>query len=425
MSAPDDLIAGRYRLVRLVGKGGMGSVWEAMDERLHRPVALKQLHAQLGLSPEETELANQRAMREARITARLHHRHAVPVFDVVEHQGRPCLIMQFLPSMALSAVLRESGPLHQEETAQVGAQISSALAAAHAVGIVHRDVKPGNILIGDDGAALITDFGISHAMGDTTLTATGLVHGTPAFLAPEVARGSESTFASDVFSLGSTLYAALEGAPPFGTDSNSIALLHRVAAGEFSPPPHGGPLTPVLLDMLSIDPQARPTMKAAAETLRGLTARGATPAAELSLTPTRPMEPVGAAGLSRSAGPAAQPCRDLRPSSIGGVLSARRPSVAGSAGDHSQRPSAAGRSPRAGSPQESSGDLGCCRARRRAGGGRGLVALPRPRFARGRARAKQFRLNGSRSGNADNGRGLPDDLTHHVPDEHTEHPADV
>ena len=189
MSAPDELIAGRYRLVKLVGTGGMGSVWEAMDERLQRPVAVKQLHAQLGLSPEETELANQRAMREARITARLHHRHAVPVFDVVEHQGRPCLIMQFLPSMALSAVLRQGGPLQNDEAAQVGAQISSALAAAHAVGIVHRDVKPGNILIADDGAALITDFGISHAMGDTTLTATGLVHGTPAFLAPEVARG--------------------------------------------------------------------------------------------------------------------------------------------------------------------------------------------------------------------------------------------
>ena len=294
MSAPDDLIAGRYRLVRLVGKGGMGSVWEAMDERLHRPVAVKQLHAQLGLSPDETELANQRAMREARITARLHHRHAVPVFDVVEHQGRPCLIMQFLPSMALSAVLREGGPLQPEEATQVGAQISSALAAAHAVGIVHRDVKPGNILIADDGAALITDFGISHAMGDTTLTATGLVHGTPAFLAPEVARGSESTFASDVFSFGSTLYAALEGSPPFGTDSNSIALLHRVASGEFPPPPHGGRLTPIVLQMLSLDPQARPSMKAAADTLRGLAAQGASPAPELSATPTTPMEPVRA-----------------------------------------------------------------------------------------------------------------------------------
>ena len=118
MSAPQDLIAGRYRLVKHVGTGGMGSVWEATDERLRRPVAVKQLHRPISLTPTEADLANQRAMREARITARLHHRHAVAVFDVVEHEGRPCLIMQFLPSIPLSAVLRESGPLQPHEAAQ-------------------------------------------------------------------------------------------------------------------------------------------------------------------------------------------------------------------------------------------------------------------------------------------------------------------
>ena len=119
---------------------------------------------------------------------------------------------------------------------------------------MHRDVKPGNILIAEDGTALISDFGISHAMGDATLTTTGVVHGTPAFLAPEVARGDESRFASDVFSLGSTLYAAVEGTPPFGLDTNTMALLHRVAAGVFPPPERAGQLTPVLLDMLAADP---------------------------------------------------------------------------------------------------------------------------------------------------------------------------
>ena len=293
MSAPDELIAGRYRLVKLVGSGGMGAVWEARDERLHRPVAVKQLHGQHGLAPADAELANQRAMREARITARLHHRHAVPVFDVVQHEGRPCLIMQFLPSVTLASVLREGGPLQPDEAAKLGAQISSALAAAHAVGIVHRDVKPGNILITDDGNALISDFGISHALGDATLTATGLVHGTPAFLSPEVARGANSTFASDVFSLGSTLYAALEGAPPFGTDPNTMALLHRVASGEFPPPQRSGPLTPILLEMLAVDPENRPSMEAAATALSNIATGGITVAPEL-LAPTMPMEPATA-----------------------------------------------------------------------------------------------------------------------------------
>ena len=190
MSAPQDLIAGRYRLVNLVGSGGMGSVWEAYDERLRRPVAVKQLHRPIGLPPAEADLANQRAMREARITARLNHRHAVTVFDVAEHEGQPCLIMQFLPSIPLSDVLRETGRLQPHEAAKVAAQVSSALAAAHAVDILHRDVKPGNILIAEDGTALISDFGIARALGDATLTTTGMVHGTPAFLAPEVARGA-------------------------------------------------------------------------------------------------------------------------------------------------------------------------------------------------------------------------------------------
>jgi eukaryotic-like serine/threonine-protein kinase len=274
VSEPQALIAGRYRLVHLVGSGGMGEVWEAWDERLERRVALKQLHHQSGLSGSDAELANLRAMREARITARLHHPHAVPVFDVVEHEGQACLIMQFIPSMTLSAVLAEGGPLEPDEAAQVGAQIAGALATAHALGIVHRDVKPGNILIAEDGAALISDFGISRALGDATLTTSGMVHGTPAFLAPEVARGEASDFASDVFSLGATLYAALEGTPPFGNNENSIALLHRVAAGQIEPPQRTGALTPVIVQMLSPEPESRPPMHAVAHTFAQLAAAG-------------------------------------------------------------------------------------------------------------------------------------------------------
>ena len=244
-------------------------VWEGRDERLERRVALKQLYRHSGASTREAELANQRAMREARLTARLQHPHAVPVFDAVEQDGQLWLVMQFIPSITLAAVLEQGGPLQPNEAAKVGAEVASALAAAHTVGIVHRDVKPGNILIAEDGAALISDFGIARALGDATLTSSGIIHGTPAYLAPEVARGSEANFASDVFSLGSTLYSAVEGRPPFGTDDNTMALLHRVASGQFPPPQRSGPLTPVIMHMLSIDTDNRPSMGAVAEVWRG------------------------------------------------------------------------------------------------------------------------------------------------------------
>ena len=273
MGAPQDLIAGRYRLQRRIAAGGMGVVWEARDELLQRPVAVKQLRTQAGVSDDDAELAKQRAMREARITARLHHPHAVPVFDAVEHDGEPCLVMQYVPSEPLSALVKRQGTLPVGEVARIGAEVAAALAAAHALGIVHRDVKPGNILIADaDGAALLSDFGISHALGDATLTSTGFVHGTPAYLAPEVARGDESTFASDVFSLGSTLYAASEGRAPFGEAPNSIAVLHRVASGGFDAPSDSGLLGPLLLQMMASDPEARPTMAVVARRLAAVQA---------------------------------------------------------------------------------------------------------------------------------------------------------
>ncbi|MDQ7877518.1 protein kinase [Microbacterium sp. QXD-8] len=267
MSTPTALVADRYRLVKMLGAGGMGIVWQAWDSLLRRPVALKMLRTQPELTDQERQVATDRAMREARITAGLHHPHAVTVFDVVEHDGQPCIVMQLIESTPLSELLREHGTFTPAETARIGAEVASALAAAHALKIVHRDVKPGNILVASDGSALISDFGISHALGDTTITATGIVHGTPAFLAPEVARGLPTSFASDVFSLGSTLYAMVEGGPPFGTDRNSIALLHRVARGGYPPPKHAGPLTPILRKMLAPQPKRRPAMEWVVEAL--------------------------------------------------------------------------------------------------------------------------------------------------------------
>ncbi|MGH3773851.1 MAG: serine/threonine-protein kinase [Pseudonocardiaceae bacterium] len=243
-----------------IGIGGMGVVWRAMDERLQRLVAVKQLRLQPELSPRATDEARARALREARIAARLHHPNAIVVYDVAEHEGEPCLVMEYLPSRSLAAVLGERGRLPVPEVASIGRQIALALAAAHAAQIVHRDVKPGNILITDDGTAKITDFGVSRAVGDVTVTQTGMVAGTPAYLAPEVARGQVPTPASDVFSLGATLYAALEGRGPFGESDNPLALLHAVANGRVEPPRHAGPLSAVLTGLLATDPAARPDM---------------------------------------------------------------------------------------------------------------------------------------------------------------------
>jgi len=277
-------------------------------------------------------LANQRAMREARLTARLQHPHAVPVFDAVEQDGQLWLVMQFIPSITLAAVLEQGGPLQPNEAATVGREVASALAAAHAVGIVHRDVKPGNILIAEDGAALISDFGIARALGDATLTSSGMIHGTPAYLAPEVARGSEANFASDVFSLGSTLYSALEGRPPFGTDDNTMALLHRVASGQFPPPQRSGPLMPVIMDMLAIDTDERPSMGAVAKALSRLATQGSSGEEVLTLAASDegPKE--------EETTPAAYSGHDLRQAAGPSPAAAPKSAVASAPASQAQRP---------------------------------------------------------------------------------------
>lgn len=271
VTAVGDLLAGRYRLRRLIGSGAMGAVWEAVDERLGRPVAVKQLLVPPGLDAARSEQARQRAMREGRIAARLQHPHAVAVYDVVVDDGLPVLVMEYVPSRSLADLLAAHGRLEPAAAARIGAQAASALAAAHAAGIVHRDVKPGNVLIADGDTAKISDFGISHASGDVALTQTGMFAGTPAFLAPEVAQGHPATPSSDVFSLGATLYATVEGRPPFGEDGdNPLALLRVVAAGEVPAARRAGPLTPVLDAMLRADPAQRLTAAQAEQALRAV-----------------------------------------------------------------------------------------------------------------------------------------------------------
>ncbi|HTJ68338.1 MAG TPA: serine/threonine-protein kinase [Actinospica sp.] len=263
-------IAGRYRQISRVGGGAMGVVWRAHDEVLGRTVAVKLLRGSIGLSSSQIEQAHSRARREARIAARLQHPHAVTVHDVVEHEGRPCLVMEYVPSRSLAQILADGEVLEANVVARFGAQVASALIAAHQAGIVHRDIKPGNILLADDGGedgvggvggvAKLTDFGISRAIDDVTLTATGEMLGTPAYISPEVARGGGADPASDVFSLGATLYAAVEGVPPFGTGPTPMAVVMRIANGEVRRPEQSGALIDTLMWMLSHDPADRPTM---------------------------------------------------------------------------------------------------------------------------------------------------------------------
>jgi hypothetical protein len=276
LTAPGRLVAGRYRLQSQLGGGGMGTVWLARDELLGRMVAIKQVLTTAGASAEEADQQRQRALREGRIAARLSHPHAISVYDVALEGGQPWLVMEYLPSRSLAAVLNEDGSLRVDQSAQVGAQVADALAATHAAGIVHRDVKPANILIGEggrvEGLVKITDFGISHASGDVTLTQTGQITGTPAFLAPEVAQGHPMTEASDVFSLGATLYTCVEGQPPFGMEDNALAMLHKVAGAQILPPHRAGSLTQPLTRMLAADPADRPTMPEVRDELAKLAA---------------------------------------------------------------------------------------------------------------------------------------------------------
>ncbi|WP_308188399.1 serine/threonine-protein kinase [Nocardia australiensis] len=271
------LIAEHYRLVERIGSGGTGVVWRAMDERLQRSVAVKQIHIQPSLPEVDRDIMRQRAIREARNAARFQHPNAIVVFDITEHNGDPCLVMEYMESRSLAAVISSQGMLPLPQVARIGEQVASALIAAHQAGIVHRDVKPGNILLDDHGTVKITDFGISRATGDVTLTETGLICGTAAYLAPECARGADPTPASDVFALGATLFHALEAEPPYGSSANPLAVLYAAANGQVSEPRHAGPATDFLLRLLSPEPEDRPTMRAAHEYLGALAESGAAP----------------------------------------------------------------------------------------------------------------------------------------------------
>ncbi|MET8795847.1 serine/threonine-protein kinase [Nocardia sp. NPDC004568] len=305
----DRLIAGRYRLTDPIGTGAMGVVWRALDIRLQRTVAVKQVLLGPNLTEQQTSEARKRALREGRIAARLHHPNAISVFDVAEEDGQPWLVMEYMNAPSLASRLNLDGTMGPLEVAKLGAQAAAALAAAHDAGIVHRDVKPANLLVGDDGTVKITDFGISRATGDVTVTATGFLAGTPAYLAPEVARGEQPIPASDVFALGSTLYHAHTGRPPFGDGDNPLAVLHAVAGGQVEPPAGAGALGPVLMRLLATEVATRPTMHEAQVMLEEVAAgRAPEPVEPLSPAATKilPAEAAATTPLSPEP-PAAAP----------------------------------------------------------------------------------------------------------------------
>ncbi|MFI6365511.1 serine/threonine-protein kinase [Nocardia sp. NPDC050630] len=310
----DRLIAGRYRLTDPIGTGAMGVVWRATDVRLRRTVAVKQLLLAPGLSRSQAMEAKLRAMREGRIAARLHHPNAITVFDVAEEDGQPWLVMEYMNAPSLAAKLAGKRTLAPTEVARIGAQAAGALAAAHDAGIMHRDVKPANLLVGDDGTVKITDFGISRAVGDVTVTATGFLAGTPAYLAPEVARGENPEPASDVFALGSTLYAAVEGSPPFGEGDNALAVLHAAARAQIPPPRRAGELGPVLMRLLAASIDGRPNMREAKEALEAVAA-GRTPALVSTPTVTKVMPAPGADATTvlNNSAPAAEDATQVVP----------------------------------------------------------------------------------------------------------------
>ncbi|MCW2765442.1 MAG: serine/threonine protein kinase [Nocardioides sp.] len=251
------MIAGRYSLGREIGRGGMGAVWLGRDEVLGRAVALKRV----GMMPGGSSPDLERAEREAKLAARLNHPHVVAVFDFVKEADHQWLVMEYVDGVTLAELVRNGGPIPPDQAAPLLAQVVDALAAAHAVGIVHRDVKPSNILVTQAGQVKLSDFGIARAEADASLTQTGLVTGSPAYLAPEVASGGTATDASDVWSLGATLYHALAGHPPYEVGDNLLGAMYRIVHEDPPRLANAGWLAPLLDSTMTREPEHRWSMR--------------------------------------------------------------------------------------------------------------------------------------------------------------------
>ncbi|MFE0256628.1 serine/threonine-protein kinase [Streptomyces sp. NPDC059010] len=252
------LVAGRYLLVERVGSGGMGTVWRAEDKMLGRQVAVKKLRIPPHLQDDEVRTLYERTRREARSAARITHPNVIVVHDVVDDEGLPCIVMEYIPSVTLSDVLKRRGALPPDEAARIGRAMTSAVRAAHDAGVLHRDIKPANVLLGDGGRIVLTDFGIAMESGTSSLTKPGELIGSIGYLAPERLRGAhpETGPASDLWALGATLYQAVEGQDPFRRNT-PIETAYAIATDAYEPPRSAGDLTPVIEGLLVKDPEQR------------------------------------------------------------------------------------------------------------------------------------------------------------------------
>jgi tRNA A-37 threonylcarbamoyl transferase component Bud32 len=283
-------VGDRYELLSRLGQGGMGTVWRAHDQLLDRDVAIKEVLVPEQLSESERRQRHARTIREARSAARLSHPGAVTVHDVVEHDGRPWIVMELVSAPSLQGVIDEEGPLPPRRVAGLGRQVLAALRAAHAAGIVHRDIKPSNVLVAAADHAVVTDFGIAALEGDATLTGTGVLIGSPAYIAPERARGERDGPEGDLWSLGATMYAAVEGRSPFER-SGPVSTLAAIMGEDAAPPRNAGSLSPILAGLLRRDPAERMTA-AEADRLLAQVEQGTQPdIAAWTIPVARPPEP--------------------------------------------------------------------------------------------------------------------------------------
>ncbi|HEY7485513.1 MAG TPA: protein kinase [Streptosporangiaceae bacterium] len=306
------LLAQRYRLLTEVGHGGMGTVWHAHDEILGRDVAVKEVILPYGLSQEEREIHHKRTFREARTAARLGHPSVVTVFDVVEEDDRPWIIMELIRARSLDKVIKDAGRLPPRRAAEIARQMLGALHTAHEAGVLHRDVKPSNVLVASGDRVVLTDFGIATSAGDVTLTQTGLVMGSPAYIAPERARGRRAGPASDLWSLGITLYAMVEGGTSPYERSEPMASLVAVISEDPEPSAHAGALRPVIDGLLRKDPDERMSALEAADLLDQVV-RGEPPARRQTLPMTAVSD--GGPGEEVIDPPTSTPVTEARPSS--------------------------------------------------------------------------------------------------------------